>query len=146
MDSFHFDSYTSSPYSGSSAPRTPSPRTSISDEAPSPAHFKVELEPICNIFSDQMVDDHAVPPEGHSLWQGLSHQSLPFNGSRSSLVKSLILLHRNWLPCVGLPIPTFARIVMPQRPILKHLLCLRTANQSMASSLAPIPSMGNISP
>jgi GATA-binding protein len=90
MDSFHFDSYTSSPYSGSSAPRTPSPRTSISsDEAPSPAHFKTELEPICNIFSDQMVDDHVVPPEGHSLWPGLSHQSLPFNGSRGSLLGEL---------------------------------------------------------
>ncbi|KAI0307058.1 hypothetical protein B0F90DRAFT_1807756 [Multifurca ochricompacta] len=91
MDTFHFDSYTSSPYSGSSAPRTPSPRTSISsDEAPSPAHFKVELEPVCNIFSDQMVDDHTVPPESHSLWQGLSHQPLPFNnGSRGSLLGEL---------------------------------------------------------
>jgi GATA-binding protein, other eukaryote len=89
MDSFHFDSYISSPYSGSSAPRTPSPQTS-SDGAPSPAHFKTELEPICSIFSDQMLDDHAVPPEGHSLWQGgLSHQSLPFNGSRGSLLGEL---------------------------------------------------------
>ncbi|KAH9999984.1 hypothetical protein BJV77DRAFT_975696 [Russula vinacea] len=90
MDSFHFDSYISSPYSGSSAPRTPSPQTSTSsDGAPSPAHFKVELEPVCSIFSDQMLDDHAVPPEGHSLWQGLSHQSLPFNGSRGSLLGEL---------------------------------------------------------
>lgn len=90
MDSLQFDSYTSSPYSGSSAPRTPSPRTSISsDEHHSPAHFKVELEPVCNIFSDQMVDDHAVPPESHSLWQGLSHQSLPFNSSRGSLLGEL---------------------------------------------------------
>ena len=90
MDSLQFDTYTSSPYSGSSAPRTPSPRASISsDEVPSPAHFKVELEPVCNIFSDQMVDDHAVPPESHSLWQGLSHQSLPFNGSRGSLLGEL---------------------------------------------------------
>jgi GATA-binding protein len=36
-----------------------------------------------------MLDDHAVPPEGHSLWQGLSHQSLPFNGSRGSLLGEL---------------------------------------------------------
>ena len=91
MDSFHFDSFSSSPYFGSSAPRTPSPRTSISsDEVPSPAHFKVELEPTCDIFSDQMVDDHAVPSKSHhSLWQGLSHQSLPFNGSRGSLLGEL---------------------------------------------------------
>jgi GATA-binding protein len=90
MDSFHFDSYISSPYSGSSAPRTPSPQTSISsDGAPSPAHFKTELEPVCSIFSDQMLEDHAVPSEGHSLWQGLSHQSLPFNGSRGSLLGEL---------------------------------------------------------
>ncbi|KAI0005122.1 hypothetical protein BJV74DRAFT_875658 [Russula compacta] len=90
MDTFHFDSFTSSPYSGSSAPRTPSPRTSISsDEAHSPAHFKVELEPVCNIFSDRMVDDHAIPLEGHSLWQGLSHQSLSSNGSHGSLLGEL---------------------------------------------------------
>ncbi|KAH9179578.1 hypothetical protein EDB89DRAFT_1900713 [Lactarius sanguifluus] len=91
MDSFHFDSFSPSPYFGSSAPRTPSPRTSISsDEAPSPAHFKVELEPTCDIFSDHMVDDHAVPSKGHhSLWQGLTHQSLPFNGSRGSLLGEL---------------------------------------------------------
>jgi GATA-binding protein len=89
MDSsFHFDSYISSPYSGSSAPRTPSPQTS-SDGAPSPAHFKTELEPVCSIFSEQMLDDHAVQPEGHSLWQGLSQQSLPFNGSRGSLLGEL---------------------------------------------------------
>jgi GATA-binding protein len=37
-----------------------------------------------------MVDDHAVPSKGHhSLWQGLSHQSLPFNGSRGSLLGEL---------------------------------------------------------
>ncbi|KAH9077058.1 hypothetical protein EDB83DRAFT_2347979 [Lactarius deliciosus] len=91
MDSFHFDTFSPSPYFGSSAPRTPSPRTSISsDEAPSPAHFKVELEPTCDIFSDHMVDDHAVPSKGHhSLWQGLTHQSLPFNGSRGSLLGEL---------------------------------------------------------
>ncbi len=89
MDTFHFDSFSSSsPYFGSSAPRTPSPRTSISsDEAPSPAHFKVELEPTCDIFSDHMVDDH--PVSSKALWQGLSHQSLPFNGSRGSLLGEL---------------------------------------------------------
>ncbi|KAI0268144.1 hypothetical protein BC834DRAFT_842201 [Gloeopeniophorella convolvens] len=90
MDSFHFDSYTSSSYSDSSAPRTPSPRTSVSsDDVRSPAHFKVELEPVCNIFSDPMVDDHSIAPEGHSLWQGLTHQSLPFNSSRGSLLGEL---------------------------------------------------------
>ncbi|KAI0068550.1 hypothetical protein BV25DRAFT_1817405 [Artomyces pyxidatus] len=84
MDPFHFDAYTS--YSDASTPRTPSPRA---DDIHSPAHFKLELEPVRNIFADPMADESAVAPEGHSMWSGIQHASLPFNNSRGSLLGEL---------------------------------------------------------
>src|SRR5882762_1272239 len=55
MDVFHFDAYTS--YSdASSNPRTPSPRTDPA--VPSPANYKLDLDPASPFFPDPMSDDH----------------------------------------------------------------------------------------
>lgn len=72
MDAFHCDAYTT--YSDASTPRTPSPRTA-DNYIPSPAHYKLELEPVTNIFADNMSDEHAVAPEGHSIWHGMNASS-----------------------------------------------------------------------
>lgn len=90
MDAFSCDGYTT--YSDASTPRTPSPRTAEGYIIPSPAHFKVELDPVPNIFADNMADDHTVAPEGHSIWHGMNNASplsLPMNNSRGSLLQEL---------------------------------------------------------
>ncbi|KAI0053703.1 hypothetical protein FA95DRAFT_1600842 [Auriscalpium vulgare] len=83
MDPFHFDAYYPS---DASTPRTPSPRTD--DHLHSPAHFKLELEPVRNIFADSMTDDHTVAPEAAHLWSGLAHNVGPYN-ARPSLLGEL---------------------------------------------------------
>lgn len=88
MDAFHFDAYT--PYSDASTPRTPSPRADslAAFAAPEHHHFKLEMEPVHNIF-DSVSDDHTVAPENVSIWQAVHNQSIPFNASRGSLLQEL---------------------------------------------------------
>ncbi|KAA1466559.1 hypothetical protein DENSPDRAFT_749641, partial [Dentipellis sp. KUC8613] len=88
MDPFHFDAYTS--YSDASTPRTPSPRTDdFHPLSHSPANFKVDLEPVRNIFADPMADDHTVAPEGHHVWSGVQHNPSYGYNHRGSLLQEL---------------------------------------------------------
>jgi GATA-binding protein, other eukaryote len=99
MDSLQFDAYTS--YSDSSAPRTPSPRTSVSSDemqsfTHSPAHYKqpLDIDAAQNIFADYAGDDSVVP-ETHSIesvpfWPGTHLSSPPaHHSSRGSLLQEL---------------------------------------------------------
>ncbi|THH14300.1 hypothetical protein EW146_g6019 [Bondarzewia mesenterica] len=54
-----------------------------------PAHFKVEMDPVRNIFADPLSDDHTVAPENVSMWPGVHAASLPFHASRGSLLQEL---------------------------------------------------------
>lgn len=92
MDSLHFDGYTS--YSDSSAPRTPSPRTSVSSDemhyTHSP-HYKqnIDIEPVRNIFADHPSEDAGGVPVS-SYWHGSSPSNpFVFNSSRGSLLQEL---------------------------------------------------------
>jgi hypothetical protein len=60
------------------------------------------------------------------------------SGNRSSLVKFLIILLKKQLPCVGLRIPTFARIVMPLHLIPLHHLFPKIASPIVLLILALI--------
>ncbi|GBE79809.1 hypothetical protein SCP_0210100 [Sparassis crispa] len=96
MDSLAFDSYTS--YSDSSAPRTPSPRTSIASDDmqsfPSPPNYKHPLDVHIhrNIFDHS--DEHGIAPETHTLeaahmWSSPYPGSYAAPGSRGSLLEEL---------------------------------------------------------
>lgn len=98
MDSLQFDAYTS--YSGSSAPRTPSPRTSVSSDemhsyTHSPANFKqtLDIDAAQNIFADY-AGEETVVPETHSIesapfWAGVHSSPSTHYTSRGSLLQEL---------------------------------------------------------
>ena len=99
MDSLQFDAYTPS-YSGSSAPRTPSPLTSSSDEMQpytnSPANFKqpLDIDTAHNIFAEYQGDDSVVVPETHSIepapfWSGVHSSPAAQYANRGSLLQEL---------------------------------------------------------
>ncbi|KAI0322500.1 hypothetical protein OF83DRAFT_1161189 [Amylostereum chailletii] len=91
MDPFHFDAYPSSYSDSSSAPRTPSPRTSdgIPSLPHSPAHFKLEIEPVKNIFADPMGDEQGIAPEGFHPWQNIQPMPVQYHTPPGSLLGEL---------------------------------------------------------
>ncbi|KAI0776183.1 hypothetical protein BD413DRAFT_610857 [Trametes elegans] len=101
MDAFAFDNYAS--YSDASTPRTPSPRTSLSDDMrayPAPPAYKapVDVHLARNIFESHpddgavVVTDHHHPPhmDAPNVWSAPYPPSFPTPpGSRGSLLEEL---------------------------------------------------------